>query len=101
MSTKFERWVREFGVARLSSALRSEGPATEASPSAIYQWIYAETEPRSAKALAMVKISRGKIKLQDIYRHIEVARDRRAKAQAAQAASIAESAALVRQQANG
>lgn len=77
--TKFEKWARGFGVTKLAAALRALGPDAEATPSAIYQWLYAETEPRSAKAIAMVKLSRGKICLDDIYRHIELTRARRAK----------------------
>jgi hypothetical protein len=77
--TKFEKWVRGFGVAKLAASMRAIGPDAEVTTSAIYQWLYGETEPRSPKATAMVRLSRGTISLADIYRHIEIARARRAK----------------------
>lgn len=86
--TKFEKWVKKFGVNRLVGALREAGPDAAATPSAVYQWLYGETEPRSVKVTAMVRISRGAINLDDVYRHIQIARRHRAeRAQRAEAAA--------------
>ena len=101
MNTKFEKWVRGFGVAKLAAELRAIGPDAEATPSAIYQWLYGETEPRSAKATAMVRLSRGAVKLEDVYRHIELARARRAKRAEDVVAATASAEAIVQSVANG
>lgn len=65
--TSFGRWVGHVGVARLTTELRSLGePITQ---KAVYNWLAGERTPRPSSAVAMVRISRGRLALVDVYRH--------------------------------
>ena len=73
-TTKFERWVKEYGVAKLVKDLADLGPYYAATFSAVYQWLRGETEPRAAKIRGLVNLSGGKITLQDVHDHMDAAR---------------------------
>lgn len=67
--TRFGRFVSDFGVARLVIALGREGqPVTDR---AVYAWIAGDVVPRPQKAAVMVRISRGRLAFEDVYRHRE------------------------------
>lgn len=72
--TKFARWVIGIGITVLLDELRKEGqPVTV---SAVYMWLRGETTPKPKYALAIERIAirlpnKPKIKLSDIYSHIE------------------------------
>lgn len=69
--TKFEKWVKEFGVGALVIAIRDKHPECAVTYSAIYQWLRGEHEPRPKKMRALVSVSQGAITLQDIHDHFE------------------------------
>lgn len=56
------RWVSRYGVTRLA-------PQLSVTPHAIYDWVAGRRVPRPPCAAAMVKLSRGAITFDDIYRH--------------------------------
>jgi len=62
--TKFARFVRHYGVARLARTL-------EIDPAAIYQWIRGSVSPRPANARIIVALAHN-LTLEDIYRHREI-----------------------------
>jgi len=65
--TSFGRFVADVGVSRLTTQLRSLGePITE---KAVYNWLAGAHAPRPGCATALVRISRGRIGLADVYRH--------------------------------
>lgn len=69
--TKFQRWVRDFGVGNLVVAMREQFPDCAVTYSAVYQWLRFDHEPRPKKMRALVAISEGAISLQDIHDHFE------------------------------
>lgn len=69
--TKFSKWLKDFGIQNLVSAMREKGPDYAITISAAYQWARREHEPRPKKARALIEISRGAITLQDIADHFE------------------------------
>ena len=69
--TKFEKWVKEFGVGQLVHAMRDYSPDCAVTYSAIYQWLRGEHEPRPKKMRALAAVSNGAITTQDIHDHFE------------------------------
>lgn len=66
-TTHFGQWVCDVGAADLSSQLCAIGqPVT---PSAVYKWMAGVRAPRAGCALAIVRISRGAVTLDDVYGH--------------------------------
>lgn len=69
-ASKFESWVRSYGVQKLSAALTGSGEEYSASWSAVYGWLRGEHAPRRAKARLMEKLSGGRVTRADIQQHI-------------------------------
>lgn len=70
--TSFGRFVRSTGVDSLAEKLSTAGqPVTR---KAIYNWLAGDHAPRPHCAAAIVQISRGRIVLEDVYRHRQVVR---------------------------
>lgn len=67
--TKFERWVKQFGVSNLVDEMRKRGQDYAVTYSAVYQWCRGEHEPRPKKIRALAEISAGAITVQDIHDH--------------------------------
>lgn len=67
--TKFEQWVKKFGVMNLVDEMRRRGPDYAVTYSAVYQWCRGEHEPRPKKIRALAEISAGAISVQDIHDH--------------------------------
>lgn len=67
--TPFGRWVGDYGVPRLVSDLRSD-PYLSVTPRAVYAWLEGHP-PQPARAMALVRLSEGRITLEDVYRHAE------------------------------
>jgi hypothetical protein len=72
--TKFEQWVRRYGVSNLVHAMHALGPDYAVTFSAIYQWIRGQHEPRPAKIRGVVKIADGALTLEDVHQHFEITR---------------------------
>jgi hypothetical protein len=68
--SKFESWVRSYGVQRLSVTLTRSGEEYSASWSAVYGWLRGEHAPRRAKARLMEQLSGGTVTRADIQQHI-------------------------------
>jgi hypothetical protein len=65
--TRFGGWVGHVTVRGVVRELTILGvPVT---PKGVYGWLAGVTVPRAERAMAMVKISRGRIRLEDVYRH--------------------------------
>lgn len=65
--TRFGRWVRREGPQRVATELSRVGqPVTHW---AVYQWVSGRHRPRAEHAIAMVRVSGGKISMSDIYEH--------------------------------
>jgi hypothetical protein len=71
-STKFSRWVKSFGVLKLSEALTDRGKATAVSYSAVYRWTRGENEPRGPKMRLLVELSKGELSHQDVHDHFAI-----------------------------
>lgn len=67
--TKFEQWVKQFGVIALCDAMRKRGLDYAITYSAVYQWLRGDHEPRPKKIRALAEISAGAISVQDIHDH--------------------------------
>lgn len=67
--TKFEQWVKQFGVSNLVDEMRKRGQDYAVTYSAVYQWCRGEHEPRPKKIRALAEISAGAITVQDIHDH--------------------------------
>jgi hypothetical protein len=65
--TEFGRWVRDFGVPRIVSALARD-PDLRVTSDAVYHWLRG-VEPRPARARALVELSQGRLTLEAIYDH--------------------------------
>jgi transcriptional regulator with XRE-family HTH domain len=65
--TKFGRFVRTYGAARLARKL-------EVDPAAIYQWVRGQTSPRAPKARTIVILASEitRLSLDDIYSQYEL-----------------------------
>lgn len=72
--TKFGRWVADYGVSEIVRAL-SRDPDLKVTKHAVYEWLRGHA-PRPARAAALVRLSGGRIGLDDIYRHIRLVRKR-------------------------
>jgi len=68
-ATKFEQWVKQFGVSNLVDEMRKRGQDYAVTYSAVYQWCRGEHEPRPKKIRALAEISGGAISVQDIHDH--------------------------------
>lgn len=73
--TRFGRWVAEYGVAEIVKQLRSD-PDLRVTKKTVYDWLRGHA-PRPARAAALVRLSRGAITLDCIYRHVRQERSRR------------------------
>jgi hypothetical protein len=71
LETKFEKWIKSYGVAQLVTQLANRGSATKASLGVVYAWMRGEHEPRQAKRRAIVQIAIGALTLEDIDAHFE------------------------------
>lgn len=63
--TKFDRFVRDFGVEALAQRL-------DVNPSAIYHWLRGATSPHPANALKIQKLAKQRgiaLSLDEIYQH--------------------------------
>ena len=61
--SKFGRFVREYGVARLAARLN-------VTPAAVYLWISGKTRPQTGKAIEICQIARPqRLSIEEIYRH--------------------------------
>lgn len=67
--TKFEQWVKQFGVIALCDEMRKRGLEYAITYSAVYQWLRGDHEPRPKKIRALAEISAGAISVQDIHDH--------------------------------
>ena len=66
--TQFGRWVVEFGIPRIVAELRKD-PDLRITEHAVYDWLSGRRAPRPSRAAALVRISRGRLSLETIYRH--------------------------------
>ncbi len=65
-STPFGRFIKKFTVRRLVAVLGQRGrPVTN---QAVYSWLWGRTAPRPETARELASISRGHLRLDDIYR---------------------------------
>lgn len=65
--TKFESWVKGYGVRRLVTEMRAQGHSI--TESGVYHWLRGQHEPRGPKVRSMVKLAAGGITSQDIMDH--------------------------------
>jgi hypothetical protein len=65
--TEFGRWVRDFGVPRIVSALAGD-PDLRVTNQSVYEWLQGHA-PRPARAAALVELSGGRLTLDAIYQH--------------------------------
>jgi len=65
--TKFGRWVAEFTVPAIVENLAHD-PDLRITNQAVYEWLQGHA-PQPARAIALVKMSRGRLTLEDIYHH--------------------------------
>jgi len=72
-STRFGRWMSEFGVRRLATELKLRNQPTSAK--AIHEWIAGRTAPTLGRAIVISEISGGSIRPEDIRQHGEQLRD--------------------------
>lgn len=69
VETKFEKWIKGYGVQNLVEQLANRGSATKASLGVVYAWIRGEHEPRSARRRVIIQLSAGELTLDDIDAH--------------------------------
>lgn len=77
--TKFHKWVKDYGIAKLAVDMTSLGQDYQITASAVYQHLHGATEPRPAKMRGYVSLAKGKITTQDLMDHIVEARADRSK----------------------
>ena len=65
--TDFGRWVGDFGVSRIVSALAPD-PDLRITNQTVYEWLQGHA-PQPSRALARVEISGGRLTLDAIYQH--------------------------------
>jgi hypothetical protein len=70
--TDFGRWVADYGVPRIVSALARD-PDLRVTNHAVYHWLKGFA-PRPDRAFALVELSGGQISLEAIYRHCQQVR---------------------------
>ena len=68
--TKFGTWMSRVGVSNVARELRERGYSV--TPTGLYHWIAGDVSPRPSAARELVRISRGRLRLVDIYRHRDV-----------------------------
>lgn len=71
--TEFGRWVSNFGVSRIVSALARD-PDLRITNQTVYEWLQGHP-PHPSRAMALVEISGGRLTLEAIYRHGQEVRD--------------------------
>lgn len=67
--TKFEKWIKEYGVPQLVTQLANRGDATRASLGMVYAWMRGEHEPRSAKRRVILQLAAGALTHDDLDAH--------------------------------
>ncbi len=65
--TDFGRWVSDFGVSRIVSALAPD-PALRITNQTVYEWLQGHA-PQPSRAIALVRLSGGRLTLETIYEH--------------------------------
>lgn len=65
--TEFGRWVGDFGVSRIVSALAPD-PALRITNQTVYEWLQGHA-PQPSRAIALVQLSGGRLTLEAIYGH--------------------------------
>jgi hypothetical protein len=86
--THFGSWVRAYTVPRLTRELQGLGhPVT---PHAVYGWLSGRIAPHPDRALAITRLSGGRLSVADIYRHREAVRPAQASRTAAAGAPAPE-----------
>jgi hypothetical protein len=65
--TEFGRWVSDFGVSRIVSALAPDADLRITNQT-VYEWLQGHA-PRPSRASALVEISGGRLTLEAIYEH--------------------------------
>jgi DNA-binding transcriptional regulator YdaS (Cro superfamily) len=53
-TNRWKKWIRDFGPRKLARKL-------EISPSAVYQWLMGQTNPKTDHMRKIIKISRGEL----------------------------------------
>lgn len=97
--TRFAKWVLGIGVANLPDEMRKEGePVTV---SAVYFWLRGETTPKMRHVKAMLAVAerigaKPKIKMHDIFEHVEQEQKRREREDAEAIRASAGSDAVMR-----
>jgi hypothetical protein len=70
--TPFGRWVADYGVPNIVAGLASD-PDLRVTNQAVYEWIQGHA-PQPARAMALVRMSRGRLTLEAIYSHAQQVR---------------------------
>lgn len=65
--TPFGSFVSRYGANRLASAITSTGMPT--APQTVYGWLRGDKSPAPARAIAIVQISQGEVRLEDVFAH--------------------------------
>jgi hypothetical protein len=65
--TEFGRWVRDYGVSRIVTAL-AQDPDLRVTNQTVYEWLQGHA-PRPPRAAALVELSGGRLTLEAIYQH--------------------------------
>jgi len=65
--TRFGRFIDGVGVGRLAQEL--EGLGVGVSRHALYGWLSGRIRPRPEAAMALRRLSKGELEIEDIYRH--------------------------------
>lgn len=60
-------WLLDYGISRIVEALDSD-PDLRVTRHAVYHWIAGRRLPHPSRALALVRLSHGRLTLDDIYR---------------------------------
>ena len=66
--TPFGRWVHDTGVSRIVAALGRD-PDLSVTNHAVYDWVAGRHPPKPAHAMALVRMSHGRLTLEEIYQH--------------------------------
>lgn len=64
--TRFSAWVGEVTVGGVVDAMHAFTPI---GPKCVYSWLSGQTEPRLTTATYIVRVSGGKVTLEDIVQH--------------------------------
>lgn len=71
VETKFERWIKLYGVAEIVKQLGNRGLSTKVSLGMVYAWNRGEHEPRAAKRRVLLQLANGALTHEDIDAHFE------------------------------